>query len=808
MAGVEYFEKHVRPLLVKHCYECHSRESGNRNGGLWLDSRAGWEVGGETGPAIIPGDVDSSLLVRAIRYAEQNLKMPPGGRLPKEVVARLEQWVELGAPDPRNSATGAAEDAGTDPSHPIAGRTHWAFRPLAGAATPDVTNDSWPQRSLDRFVLTRLHAEGLAPAPDADRRILIRRLYVQLIGLPPTPEQVADFLNDLRPDAVERLVDSLLGSNQYGERWGRHWLDLARYADSNGLDENFLFREAWRYRNWVIDAVNDDMPFDRFLLEQIAGDLLSYESVEQRDSQRIGTGFLVVGPKVLLGLKSEKQRMEVADEQIDTIGRAILGQTLGCARCHDHKFDPVPTRDYYALAGIFTSTQVMETRHMLNQQRKMERLAGLGPEGAALDEAYEKYWRERKAVNKRLAAAKSVLKLLKRADEQGFNEQLHQDKSAVAEGASDAETPMEQRIAVQETLISELDRVVSSPAEIPPRAMVATEAASPADEHIRAAGEFDAPEELVPRGVLQVLGDDAIEIPVDQSGRRQLAHWLTDVEHGAGRLTARVLANRIWHQILGRGIVRTTDNFGRTGDLPSHPDLLDHLATQLIESGWSIKSLVRQIVLSRTNQMSNRHDATAYAKDPENRLLWKFRRRRLDPESLRDAMLQASGHLDLSPMESTVWYLDDQATGVGTHPRRRTDFPNRSIYLPVIRNDLPELFEVFDFTDPQMATGRRPETTVATQGLYLLNADLVMDAADGTARRLLSESGDEQDRVTRMFELILNANPDENEQQALLTFIANARQRLAADELDEPEVRAWAMTCHALFASSRFQMLE
>ena len=271
-------------------------------------------------------------------------------------------------------------------------------------------------------MLAQLEAANLTPAEDADRRTLIRRVYFQLIGLPPTPEQVTAFLNDDDPDAYERLVDQLLNSPQFGQRWGRHWLDLARYADSNGLDENFLFREAWRYRNWVIDAVNADLPFDRFLPEQIAGDLLPFESIEQRDRQRIAAGFLVVGPKVLLGSDPNQRRMDVADEQLDTIGRAVLGQTLGCARCHDHKFDPVPTADYYALAGILTSTQVMERRYMLGEQRVMERLVGLGSDGEQLNAAYEKYWRERPQLQKQQKQAKSALELLEKGDDGGVRD--------------------------------------------------------------------------------------------------------------------------------------------------------------------------------------------------------------------------------------------------------------------------------------------------------------------------------------------------------------------------------------------------
>ncbi len=299
--GVRYFEEHVRPLLAKRCYSCHSTRAGKAEGGLRLDSRAGWLKGGDNGPSIIPGDADASLLIRAVRYRSDDLQMPPDQALPAEAVARLERWVNMGAPDPRQGDSLEKAAPLTDPSDPVAGREHWAFLPLSPIPPPRVTAINWPRSSIDAFVLSRLEAESLAPAPDADRRTLARRLYFQLIGMPPTADQMASFLADARADAYERLVDRLIASPHFGERWGRHWLDLARYADSNGLDENFLFREAWRYRNWVIAAINADMPFDRFLLEQIAGDLLPFDTIEQRDRQRIAAGFLVVGPKVLLG---------------------------------------------------------------------------------------------------------------------------------------------------------------------------------------------------------------------------------------------------------------------------------------------------------------------------------------------------------------------------------------------------------------------------------------------------------------------------------------------------------------------------
>lgn len=806
--GIKYFETHIRPLLAQRCYGCHSGRAGKQEGGLLLDSREAWLRGGDRGISVVPGDADSSLLIRAVRYHDPELQMPPSEQLPVDSIQKLERWVQMGAPAPNHDRAATLDN----PSDPIAGRMHWAFQPLQYRPVPDCSNPVWARSEIDRHVLARLEQAGMVPVEDAAPRELIRRICFQLTGLPPTPEQLRLFDSQTHDDALERLVDELLCSPQFGQRWGRHWLDLARYADSNGLDENFLFREAWRYRNWVIDAVNSDMPFDRFLLEQLAGDLLPYETIDQRDQQRIAAGFLVVGPKVLLGINPQQQRMDVADEQLETIGRAVLGQTLGCARCHDHKFDPIPTADYYALAGILTSTQVMERRYMLNEQRVMERLVGLGDSGEEADAAYEKYWREHPKLRARVEKIKAVLEILRQSDDQTIAAKLAADPDAFADAAKDPALTRDRRIAAQEALLNELKAVLASPLPIPPRAMIPADVDQPTDEHIRIAGKFDDLGDKIPRGFLQVLCDDiTVQVPPEQSGRIALSQWLTDPQTPAGWLTARVQVNRIWHHLIGRGLVQTVDNFGRTGETPSHPELLDYLSQQLIDSGWSMKSVIRSIVLSRTFGLSSSHDSENYEQDPENRLLWRAHRRRLDPESLRDAMLTAAGILDLQQMNSTVDYLGDQATAVGGNPvRRRTDFVCRSVYLPVIRNDLPELFEVFDFANPHATTGARARTTVPTQGLYLLNDPMVMQTAEQTAHRVLSDSSlqSSEVRIDRVFELILNDQPSENEQQALLSWLQQTESRLRAEGEQQPELRALTLACHAVFASSRFQYLE
>jgi hypothetical protein len=693
----------------------------------------------------------------------------------------------------------AAKHRGDTPS------THWSFELLA-PGHPKSQSD-WSKSPIDDYVKERLDAFQLDPSEPASRSDLLRRLYFQLTGLPPGADERKAFLEDESLLAANRLVDRLLESPHFGERWGRHWLDLARYADSNGLDENFLFREAWRYRNWVIQALNEDLPYDAFLLQQIAGDLLPYESIEQRDRQRIASGFLVVGPKVLLGINPDLQRMDVADEQVSTIGTTVLGLTIGCARCHDHKFEPIPTKDYYAMAGIFTSTQVMEQRYMLGQQRKMEQLVGLGVDGGILDAAYEKYWREHPSVKKAKDQAVAILKLLEQDDEAGFNKLLDSHATNIATEAKDVLLSKEKRVQAQKQKVNSLAKILNHPPVIPPRAMIPVDVKQPADESIRRAGQFDRLGDKVPRGFLSAVGVRQTSLPNKTSGRVELARWLTDMENGAGPLTARVLANRVWHHLIGQGLVRTVDNFGVTGEPPSHPELLDYLASRLVESGWSIKSLIREIVLSRTFAMRSQFQESGHRLDPENQWLWRAHRRRIDPESMRDAMFFAAGKLDLTPMDSSVWYLGDQATAVGANKnRRRTDFPNRSVYLPVIRNDLPEVFEVFDFTDPHVATGARPKTTVATQGLFMLNDAMVMELAEDTARRAISTP--RAGRLDRVFESICNREPNTTERKKLLTFLDSAQEQLQEEQVEGKELKSWSMLCHAIFSLSRFHFIE
>jgi len=804
--GIAYFETHIRPLFIRHCFGCHSEQANREEGGLTLDRPASWLRGGSQGPAVVPGDAAGSLLMAAVRYERDDLQMPPTQKLDASDLASLEHWITIGAPAPADILS-TPENA----SDPDLGKTHWAFQPLPRLQAPFIRQADWPRGPIDRWVLQRLEESGLLPAADGNRRTVARRLSMILTGLPLSIEKANAIEADSSPEALEKFVDQLLASPDFGERWGRHWLDLARYADSNGLDENFLFREAWRYRNWVFQAFRDDIPFDRFVTLQLAGDLLPYDTIAQRDSQRIAAGFLVIGPKVLLGNDPQNQRMEIADEQLDSIGRAILGQTLGCARCHDHKFDPIPTSDYYALAGIMTSTEVTEQRFMLNEQRVMEQLVGLGPDGEELDHSYERYWRERGALEKQKAQSAAALDLVKQGNLDSLRQLAQEYPNAVAAEALDTAISSDLRIAAQQTKLDALTKAWNEPPSIPPRAMIPRDKPEPVDESIRVSGRFSDVGDQVPRGFLRVLCDGPAPLfPKDSSGRLLLAQWLTDPQQRSGQLAARVLANRIWHHLFGQGLVRTVDNFGRTGELPTHPELLDYLAQRLIDSQWSVKTVVREIVLSRTFQLSSQHNPTNHRMDPDNRYLWRAPRRRLDPEAFRDSILHLAGKLDFTPMDSTVWYLGDQATAVGANlVRRRTDFPCRSVYLPVIRNDLPELFAIFDYADPHETTGMRPQTMVPAQGLFFLNDEMIMDSATAVVQKVLDSApaATLQDQIERLYELVFVAAPTDDEvvilEQATKRFLKPVEGEHSAEELS----RALALVCHAMIVSSRFHYL-
>jgi hypothetical protein len=740
--GIDFFEKKVRPVLVQSCYPCHSLEAKKQRGGLALDSRDALRKGGDTGPAIIPGKPAESLLLKAVRYREDGLRMPPKGKLPDTVIADLEKWIALGAPDPHDKVVPTAGGKGIDVEE---GRRFWCFQPPRRRPVPTVIEAAWPRCDIDRFILARLEAKGLRPVADADRATLIRRAYFDLSGLPPSPEEIDAFVNDPAPDAFPRVVDRLLASPQFGERWGRHWLDVARFAESSGGGRSLLFPDAWRYRDYVIESFNTDRPYDRFILEQIAGDLLPYATPEERRRQLVATAFLVLGPTNYEEQYKDVLEMDVVDEQLDTIGRTFLGMTIGCARCHDHKFDPIPTRDYYALAGILKSTQTLIHD---NVSRWVEQPLPLttGQEAAI---------RKHEAA---VAALKEKIRLAKAKD-----------------------------------LEAELKKLLENG---PPRpsAMGVKEAAQIADCEVRIRGNTHHKGDKVPRGFLQAASLGAAPVlPAKESGRRQLGEWLSS---GDNPLTARVMVNRVWHHLFGAGLVRTVDVFGTTGELPSHPELLDQLALDF-RTDWSVKRLIRKIMLSRTYQLASFSQSEALAVDPENRLLWRMNRRRLEAEAIRDAILTVSDRLDRSIGGPTV------KKGTTSEYGYQFDDTRRSVYTPVFRNRLLELFEAFDFADPNLVMGRRNASTVATQALYLMNSPFIMEQARQAARSALAVPGlDDAGRVERAYRTALGRLPTERERQSALRFIEAGGEKLGQ------RLAAWERFYQALFACLDFRYVN
>ncbi|HJT79434.1 MAG TPA: PSD1 and planctomycete cytochrome C domain-containing protein, partial [Gemmataceae bacterium] len=667
-AQAEFFEKSVRPVLVGNCITCHGPEK--HKGKLRLDSRAAVLAGGESGPAVVPGKPEASLLVKAVHY-DDSPHMPPRGKLSADEIAALTEWVRQGAPWPEVVATIRRTPAAGGFEITAKERAFWSFRPVADPPLPPVRDAAWPKQPLDRFVLARLEAAGLHPAPPADRRTLIRRAAFDLTGLPPTPEEVEAFVNDPAPGAFARVVDRLLDSPHYGERWARHWLDVARYGEDQAHTfQARLYPDGFRYRDWLIRAFNADLPYDRFLKEQIAADLLD-------EPDRLGRlpalGFFALGP-VYYG---DPKKLDQLDDRIDTLARGVLGLTVACARCHDHKFDPISQRDYYALAGIFASTEYAEVP--------------LVPP-AAVEEAKRRQTKDQK----------------KRGLPPGI---------PFVHALADAPKPVVMRV------------------------------------HFR--GSPDNLGDEAPHRFLAILGGEGHPF-THGSGRLELAEA---VASPANPLTARVMVNRVWQHHFGRGLVRTTSNFGALGERPSHPQLLDYLATRFVRSGWSLKALHREILLSATYQQSSRYDARAYEADPDNRLLWRMSRRRLEVEAWRDAMLAVSGRLDAT--------LGGPSADLAAPGNRR-----RTVYGAVSRHELNGLLRLFDFPDPNITSGERAVTTVPLQQLFVLNSEFMAQNAKALAARLAA--GPERDdvgRIRRAF-LLLYGRPVTDEELRLgLAFL-------------------------------------
>ena len=771
---LRFFETNVRPVLVEHCHKCHG--SKKQWAGLRLDSREALLRGGDSGAAIVSGEPHKSLLIRAVRQEDEKLKMPEDGKLSDRQIADLVRWVEMGAPF---SEVQKANARSRDPNH-------WAFQPPKEQPVPAVKNISWPQSALDNFILSKLEAVGLSPAEKADKRTLIRRVTFDLTGLPPTPAEIDAFLADDRADAFAHLVDRLLASPAYGERWGRHWLDIARYADSNGLDENIAHGNAWRYRDHVVAAFNRDQPFDRFIVEQLAGDLLPAADEAQRHAQLIATGFLAIGPKVLAEVDPSKMQMDIVDEQLDSIGRVFLGLTLGCARCHDHKFDPIETADYYGLAGILKSTRTMDTYTKVAKWHENELPS------ATLTAMRTEY--EGQLAVKKTAVEEFVAQADKQVREKLGEEKPPEKLETLYPDATKAElTKLREALATLE----------KNPPNYPAAMGVSEDKVIDLAIHVR--GNPLKLGDVVPRRTPPVVrGAQPPQFAPTESGRRQLAEWLTNPQHP---LTARVFVNRVWRWHFGKGLVRTTENFGLLGEVPSHPELLDWLARRFVADGWSLKSLHRLILNSSSYQQSSSASAEVVARDPDNRLFGRANVRRLEAEEVRDSLLAVSGQLDgtfggsLLKVKNRDYLFDHTSIDKTDYTSRR-----RSLYLPVIRNNVFDLFQLLDFPDPAVPSGDRAMTTVAPQALLMLNSDFVMQSADELAARLLADPCDDDERLSRMHVLAYGREASAEERQANRAFLAKVEQSAAASESDADKRRrdAWSVLCHVIFAANEF----
>ncbi|WP_406701150.1 DUF1549 domain-containing protein [Singulisphaera sp. Ch08] len=777
-----FFETKIRPALVTYCYECHASSAKTIKGGLVLDTREGIRRGGDSGPAVAAAPDDESLLLQAIRYTDDDLKMPPKKKLPDEVIHDFERWIEMGAPDPRDGTSSvAAKEIDVE-----GGRQFWAFQPPKKADAPKVKDEAWPRSPIDRFLLARLEAKGLEPIIDADKRTLIRRVSFDLIGLPPTAAEVAAFLDDQSPAAFESVVDRLLASPRFGERWGRHWLDVARFAESSGKQVNINYPNAWRYRDYVIAALNNDKPFDRFIRENVAGDLLPAAEGRQRAEQQIATGFLAIGPKSHVERNPLQFRMDLIDEQIDATSQAFLGLTVACARCHDHKFDPIPQSDYYALAGIFRSTETCYGTVRIIQNPNAADLLTLPKDSGQLD-------------------AQEPLTDGARAQLQRQIDQLKKTRADLLRKGNLFGNQQGLMTTIRLALLQ--SRLNSFEADGTPksRAMGVRDRASAVDSPLYQRGEIDKPGDVVPRGLVRVVSREISDVR-QGSGRLELAEWLASPKNP---LTARVFVNRVWLHLFGRGLVPTPDNFGAAGQPPSHPELLDTLAVSFMEEGWSVKRLIRQLVLTRAYQMGSGFDATNNEADPDNVLVWRMSKRRLEGEALRDAMLAISGQLTLDPPKGSPVARAGEGNTTplqrfgGAYDLRLTC---RSVYLPVIRNHFLESLALFDFADPSLVVAERATTTVPAQGLYLLNSPFVIRQAEALADRLIRDVDNDGDRINEAYLRTFGRPPTDKEKGAAQAFLEGESRGEAARRTasSTPGRAGWAAFCQALFASAEF----
>lgn len=742
----ELFEKRIRPVLASVCFRCHNEKKAS--GGLRVDSRVAVLQGGDSGPAIVPGNAAGSLLLHALKRSDDVSAMPPDEPLDAAVVTAFASWIENGAAWPETTAR-------------IEGATHWAFQAPEKVTTPSVRDSHWVQTSVDAFILARQEAAGVTPASAADRRTLIRRMTYDLTGLPPTSEEVAAFENDTTTTAVQTLVERLLHSPRYGEHWGRHWLDLVRYADTAGENTDHPLPHAWRYRNWVVQAFNDNMPYDQFVRTQLAGDLLAADAPKEQYADHIvATGYLAIARR--FGHDIDQDMHLTIEDTIDTMGKSLLGLTLGCARCHDHKYDPLTTVDYYGLYGIFASTKFSFPGCEPKQQPR-----DLVP----------------------LVPPAEYQRLVQLASGRSAADDAKPQQSVAASASDQPEKQSEKQSAVEQIAV--------------PVAFGVSEGV-PANAKLQMRGDPADLGQEVPRKFVDVLGGRHLS-DTTSSGRLELARWVTAPENP---LAARVIVNRVWQWHFGRGLVSTPNDFGTRGSPPTHPELLDYLAIRFIESGWDLRALHREILLSATyQQSSNRTDDGSRAAPPE--LYASFARRRLTAEELRDSLLAVSGELDETP-GSAHPFPPESSWSFTQHNPFADEYPTfrRSVYLMHKRNRRERFFSLFDGADPNASTPLRDVTTVPTQALFFMNDPFLHERSEKLAARVFAASTEDSARLEFACRSLFGRTAGAKEQTDAMTFLEQyARETSAANEL-ESRLAAWAAYARVLLSSNEFLYVD
>ncbi len=802
--GIAFFETKVRPVLVKECYSCHSATEKKAKGGLELDSAAGLLKGGEGGPAVVAGKPDASPLIKAIRHADTQLKMPPTGKLPDAVVADLTKWVQSGAAMPKDTGVGVRPTTKIDIE---AGRAFWSFRPLAAAVPPEVKTVGWARTPVDRFILAKLEAKKLRPNNPADREKLIRRAYFDLTGLPPTVAEIDVFVADNSPDAWAKLVEKLLASDRYGERWARHWLDVARFAESGGYEFDGDRKGAHHYRDFVIRALNSDMPYNEFVRLQLAGDKLlpnDYNAVA-------ATGFLVAGPYPgqTTAKTLEPIRYDQLDDMISTTGSAFLGVTIGCARCHDHKYDPIPQDDYYRLLATLATTNSttanLDPKPELYQQQKLKWdviRATLDVEWQSFvrdrfPKAFATWWAENgeQVISRRVFAdpraivARQLAALLAKSD----GKVTDANRAELAELARGMEP--ESRKAFAPTLA----HLAAAPKPKLDAVFAVGQRGGEVFYLIR--GETGRKNGIPAPGFMKVLmsnpdKDARWTAPLaDKKStvdpRVALANWMTDADAGAGRLLARVIVNRLWQHHMGRGLVATPNDFGVQGDRPTHPELLDYLASELIRGGWRLKPIHKLIMTSAVYQQSGDDIAASRAADPDNKLWWRRPPMRLEAESVRDSLLAAGGALDLTMF------------GAGTLDEASS---RRSVYLTVKRSRPVPILQLFDSPEAIQSIGERQVTTVPTQALTLMNSPFVRKQADLLAKRVRPVGGELPAAIATAYRTAFGRKPTSQEKDRAAAFVGRHAETYGKGE--PATARAFADFCQALLCSNEFVYVD